>query len=281
MSGVPLNTASDVPVVVITGTSTGIGKSLAALLAESGWRVVATARRASSVIPGVDQRLLDVTDDASARDCLDGVMRDYGRLDALVNNAGSGHVATLDEDSLDDIRKVFEVNFFGVVRVSQAALPHLRKRQGRLVTVTSVGGVVGQPFNDAYCAAKFAVEGMMEGLAPVARGAGVRVSVVEPGYVTSEFVANLGFDLNAAGSAESPYQAMRQSYLERVRQRMPQGQTCEAAAAVIRDVLADPAPQFRYQTSDAARMLVGLKLTDMTGEGIQAFTRSWIATPTP
>ena len=281
MSGVPLNTASDVPVVVITGTSTGIGKSLAALLAESGWRVVATARRASSVIPGVDQRLLDVTDDASARDCLDGVMRDYGRLDALVNNAGSGHVATLEEDSLDDIRKVFEVNFFGVVRVSQAALPHLRRSQGRLVTVTSVGGVVGQPFNDAYCAAKFAVEGMMEGLAPVARGAGVRVSVVEPGYVTSEFVANLGFDLNAAGNAGSPYHAMREHYLERVRQRLPQGQTCEATAAVIRDVLADPNPKFRYQTSEAARMLVGLKLTDMTGEAVQAFTSSWIAAATP
>ena len=276
-----MSTASERPVVLITGTSSGIGKALASQLAESGWQVVATARRATAAMPGVDQRLLDVTDDASVCDCLDGVMRDYGRLDAVVNNAGAGHVATLEEDSIDDIRKVFEVNFFGVVRVSQAALPLLRASQGRLVTVTSVGGVVGQPFNDAYCAAKFAVEGLMEGLAPVARGLGVRVSVVEPGYVTSEFVANLGFDMNAAASAEGPYQAMRDSYIERVRQRMPQGQTCEAAAAVIRDVLADPAPQFRYQTSDAARMLVGLKLTDMTGEGIQAFTRSWIATPTP
>ena len=276
-----MSTASERPVVLITGTSSGIGKALASQLAESGWQVVATARRATAAMPGVDQRLLDVTDDASVCDCLDGVMRDYGRLDAVVNNAGAGHVATLEEDSIDDIRKVFEVNFFGVVRVSQAALPLLRASQGRLVTVTSVGGVVGQPFNDAYCAAKFAVEGLMEGLAPVARGLGVRVSVVEPGYVTSEFVANLGFDMNAAASAEGPYQAMRDSYIERVRQRMPQGQTCEAAAAVIRDVLADPAPQFRYQTSDAARMLVGLKLTDMSGEGIQAFTRSWIAAPTP
>lgn len=276
-----MNISSDLPVVVITGTSTGIGKSLAALLVESGWRVVATARRPQAAVAGWDQRLLDVCDDKSVRGCIDGIARDYGRLDAVVNNAGAGHLATLEEDSLDDIRKVFEVNFFGVVRVSQAALPHLRKSKGRLVTVTSVGGVVGQPFNDGYCAAKFAVEGMMEGLAPVARGAGVRVSVVEPGYVTSEFVANLGFDLNAAGNADSPYQAMREHYLERVRQRLPQGQTCEATAAVIRDVLADPNPKFRYQTSEAAKMLVGLKLTDMTGEAVQAFTSSWIAGPTP
>ena len=276
-----MTTASNLPVVVITGTSTGIGKSLAALLVESGWRVVATARSPQAAVSGWDQRLLDVCDDESVRGCIDGIARDYGRLDAVVNNAGAGHVGTLEEDSLEDIRKVFEVNFFGVVRVSQAALPHLRKSKGRLVTVTSVGGVVGQPFNDGYCAAKFAVEGMMEGLAPVARGAGVRVSVVEPGYVTSEFVANLGFDLNAAGNGAGPYQAMREHYLERVRQRMPQGQTCEAAAAIIGDVLADPNPKFRYQTSEAARMLVGLKLTDMTGEAVQAFTRSWIVAPTP
>lgn len=271
-----MTSSTDLPVVLITGTSTGIGRALAILLAESGWRVVASARREQPQTAGLDQRLLDVGDDGSVRTCVNSVVRDYGRLDAVVNNAGAGHVATLEDDTIDDIRKVFEVNFFGVVRVSQVAMPHLRASQGRLVTVTSVGGVVGQPFNDAYCAAKFAVEGLMEGLSPVARGVGVRVSVIEPGLVSSEFVANIRLDEKAPANPQSAYHGMRERYLNRVRQMLPKGQTSEAAAAVIRDVLADPDPKFRYQTSEAAAMLVGVKLADKDGAAIQALTRGWI-----
>jgi len=266
----------DARVVLVTGTSSGIGLAVASLLASTGWRVVGTRRRPGEPVEGVDIRMMDVSDDRSVAECVEGVMRDYGRIDAVINNAGAGHVATLEDDSLADIRQVMEVNFFGVVSVTKACLPALRAARGRVITITSVGGIVGQPFNDAYCAAKFAVEGMMESLAPVARGAGVKVSVVEPGFVKTEFVANLRLD---AIAVSAPYADMRRRYLELVATRMPLGQTAEDVALVIAKVLADPNPQLRYQTSANATAFVRAKLADDTGGAIQAVTRAWVDGP--
>jgi len=263
----------DARVVLVTGTSSGIGLAVAHLLASTDWRVIGTRRRPGERVAGIDTRLLDVCDDRSVADCIEGVVRDYGRIDAVINNAGAGHVATLEDDPFEAIRRVMEVNFFGVVRVTKACLPSLRASRGRLITITSVGGIVGQPFNDAYCAAKFAVEGMMESLAPVARGAGVKVSVVEPGFVKTEFVANLRLD---ATPVSAPYAEMRRRYLELVATRMPLGQTAEDVALVIATVLADPEPQLRYQTSANATAFVRAKLSDDTGSAIQAVTRAWI-----
>jgi NAD(P)-dependent dehydrogenase (short-subunit alcohol dehydrogenase family) len=171
-----------------------------------------------------------------------------------------------------------EVNFFGVVQVAKAALPHLRVSGGRLVTVTSVGGVVGQPFNEAYCAAKFAVEGFMESLAPVAASVGVSVSVVEPGAVASEFVTNVGVDADEAVAAAGPYAAALEGYLSRTRSQFAAAaQTpAEAAETVVRALTGDR-PAFRLQTSDAARGFVGVKLADLDGSTVQALTGGWIA----
>ncbi|WP_241978659.1 MULTISPECIES: SDR family NAD(P)-dependent oxidoreductase [Cryobacterium] len=107
----------------------------------------------------LDIRRLDVTEPDSATQVVTDLTERYGRLDALINNAGSGRVGTIENETVDDVRAVMEANFFGVVAVTRAALPHLRKTRRRLISVSSVGGVVGQPFNEAYCAAKFAVEG--------------------------------------------------------------------------------------------------------------------------
>ncbi|MFE5588105.1 SDR family NAD(P)-dependent oxidoreductase, partial [Kitasatospora sp. NPDC056531] len=103
----------------------------------------------------------DVVDPESIATCLDEVIAEHGRLDALVNNAGAAQVGTIELMTVDEVRAAMEVNFFGVVAATRAALPHLRASQGRVITVTSIGGAVGQPFNEAYCAAKFAVEGFM------------------------------------------------------------------------------------------------------------------------
>ncbi|MEP6650583.1 MAG: SDR family NAD(P)-dependent oxidoreductase, partial [Lapillicoccus sp.] len=202
-------------VVLITGTSSGIGLETAVEAAVRGHLVVATLRdpdraqplRTAASAAGVelDVRTLDVTDSGAVEECIADVVRDHGRLDCVVNNAGSGYVGTVENDTLEDVRAVLEVNFFAVVALTRAALPHLRASHGRVVTVSSVGGVVGQPFNEAYCAAKFAVEGFMESLAPVAASVGVRVVVVEPGAVSSEFVANVGVDLEGLISAAGAY----------------------------------------------------------------------------
>jgi NAD(P)-dependent dehydrogenase (short-subunit alcohol dehydrogenase family) len=124
----------------------------------------------------------------------------------VVNNAGSATLGTLETLSMDDFRSAMEVNYFGVVALTRTALPHLRSSGGRLVTISSVGGAVGQPFfNEAYCAAKSAVEGFLESLQPVAKTVGVGVHIIEPGAVSSEFVANAGIDPPAMIASAGAY----------------------------------------------------------------------------
>ncbi|WP_328680641.1 SDR family oxidoreductase [Streptomyces sp. NBC_00322] len=274
-------------VVLITGTSSGIGLATAVATAKAGWRTVATLRdtgraeelRKAAADAGVelDIRQLDVTDEASVAAAIDGVIGDHGRLDAVINNAGAGHLGTLENETVADVRRVMEVNFFGVLHVSKAALPHLRASGGRLITVTSVGGVVGQPFNEAYCAAKFAVEGYMESLAPVAAKLGVTVSVVEPGAVATEFVNNLGVDPEAAVAAAGPYTDALRAYVDRtVSQFLSGAQTpAEVAENVLETLVADR-PAFRVQTSDWARAFTGTKLADLDGSAVQGLTGGWV-----
>ncbi|MFI6846525.1 SDR family NAD(P)-dependent oxidoreductase [Kitasatospora sp. NPDC050467] len=274
--------------VLITGTSSGIGLAAAVAAARAGYHVVATMRdpgrsdalRAAAAEAGVADRVevarLDVTDPASVADCLAGVLGRHGRLDAVVNNAGAGYVGTVEQDGLDPVRAAMEVNFFGVVDVTRAALPHLRATGGRVVTVTSVGGVVGQPFNEAYCAAKFAVEGFMESLAPVAATVGVHVTVVEPGAVASEFVASQGIDLPALLTAAGPYAPALSAYVERTRAAFDQAQTPAEAAEAVLDALTAVQPPFRVQTSDRARAFVGAKLADLDGAAVQQLTGTWV-----
>ncbi len=274
-------------VVLVSGTSSGIGLAPAVAAAQAGFTVVAGVRavgrvdalRAAAQAAGVEVDVvhLDVTDASSVQACVDDVVARHGRLDALVNNAGAAHVNTLENDTMDAIRATFEVNFFGLVALTQAALPHLRESGGRVVSVSSVGGIVGQPFNEAYCAAKFAVEGFMEALAPVAATVGVRVCVVEPGAVASSFVANAGIDRDAAAAQAGPYAPALEAYLARTAGAFANAQTSEAAAAVVLAALTDESPAFRVQTSDGARQFVGLKLADLDGARVQGLTRTWVS----
>jgi NAD(P)-dependent dehydrogenase (short-subunit alcohol dehydrogenase family) len=270
---------------VVTGASSGIGLHTAIALARAGYQVVATVRRPESrsavaaraerAQVRFDTRIMDVTSDHSVTSGIEEVVADYGAVHALINNAGAGHLGTLEQDSLAEIRTVCELNFFGVVRVSKALLPHLRASGGRLITVTSVGGVVGQPFNDAYCAAKFAVEGMMESLAPVAGALGVAVSVIEPAAVHTEFVTNAG---NVADrlDASGPYHDLLQRYLATVEGAFSAGQSPVEVADVILDVLRAPEPAFRYQTAPVATRFAATKLADVTGAAVQQLTASWL-----
>ena len=179
---------------------------------------------------------------------------------------------------MEAIRAAFEVNFFGVVVMTRAAMPHLRASSGVLVTISSVGGIVGQPFNEAYCGAKFAVEGFMEGLAPVAATVGVRVVVVEPGAVASSFVANAGVDPQAMIAAAGPYGPAAAGYLARTAGAFANAQSSADAAAVIVSAVVDPGTPFRVQTSAVAAGFVGVKLADLDGSAVQALTSSWVAT---
>jgi len=277
------------PVVLITGTSSGIGLASAVVAAKHGFTTVATMRdtskdgalRAAADAAGVelDIRALDVVDQASITACVDGVVADHGGLDILVNNAGRGFVGTIEQVSMDEMRDVMEVNFFGVVATTKAALPHLRASGGRVLTVTSVGGVVGQPFNEAYCAAKFAVEGFMESLAPVAATVGVLVSVIEPGPVATEFVNNVGVDVAKIFAEAGPYEPAMQAYMRHIMAEFANpeaSQTGDDIAEVVLTAMVTDSPAFRHQTSHWSRTFTGFKLSDHDGSAVVGMTSDWL-----
>jgi NAD(P)-dependent dehydrogenase (short-subunit alcohol dehydrogenase family) len=272
---------------LITGTSSGIGLHTAIAAASAGWTVVATMRdttragalQAAAADAGVslDIRALDVTDSAQIDAVIAAVIADHGALDAVVNNAGAGRVGTVELMEMDEIRATMEVNFFGVVAVTRAAMPFLRASGGRLLTISSVGGIIGQPFNEAYCAAKFAVEGFLEGLHPVAATLGVGVCVIEPAAVGSEFVSNVGVDRDALLAAAGPYAPAFGAYLERTAGAFANAQPVEEVAALVAGALdLEPLP-FRLQTSEGARAFVGMKLADLDGSKVTGFTSTWVA----
>jgi NAD(P)-dependent dehydrogenase (short-subunit alcohol dehydrogenase family) len=272
-------------IALITGTSTGIGLSAAIALSRAGFSVIATMRnpgkadalrdRARAEGVAVDVRELDVQDDASVERCVRGVLEEHGRIDVLVNNAGAGHFGTTEMVSLDELRRTMDVNFYGVFRVTRAVLPSMRAaRSGRIVSVTSVGGLIGQPFNDGYCAAKFAVEGMMESLAPVMKRLGVHVSLIEPGPVLTEFVASTRkrADVGPAVPDEA-YRPLVEAYLAGTQQAFATvGQTGDDVAKVIVEAATAEAPQLRYPTSEVVRGLVGRKYVDATGASALALS---------
>ncbi|MEV0457318.1 SDR family NAD(P)-dependent oxidoreductase [Catellatospora methionotrophica] len=276
--------------VLITGTSSGIGLATAVAAAQAGYTVLATMRdpgRAQPLLDAahtagvtVDVRRLDVTDAASITDCVEAAVDTYGRLDAVVNNAGiSNFDPTLEMSTMDDLRANLEVNFFGVIAVSRAAMTHLRAAGGRLVTIGSVHGIVGQPFNEAYCAAKFAVEGFMESLAPVAAAHGVKVSVVVPGFVLgTRFGVFPDVNRKTIQAASGPYAPTFAAYFDWV---VGHGwaatgqQAQEVADTVIRTLTADD-PPFRVATSQWAQDYLSEKLADRTGDRIQTLARTWI-----
>ena len=272
-------------VALVTGTSSGIGLFTAVQLAQAGLAVVATMRnpakaaalKAEAAAVGVelDVRALDVQDAASIAACVNGVLGDYGRIDLLVNNAGSGFLGTMEETTFEQLTQVMDVNFYGVWRVTEAVFPHMRRAgSGRIVTNTSIGGLIGQPFNDAYCAAKFAVEGFMESLAPAASRLGIHVSIVEPGPVATEFVATVREKLGQTQPTEASaaYTTMRDSYLAASTQVFAMAQTGADVARVMVAAATAEQPHLRYVTSDLVRGIAGRKYVDLTGDSIIAMT---------
>ncbi|WP_308468026.1 SDR family oxidoreductase [Rathayibacter soli] len=266
---------------VITGASSGIGLATTRALAMAGWSVIATARHPESAkslraivdeFDGAEVRALDVTSDESVDSCISSILADRGRVELLVNNAGAGHRGTLEQLSMQELAQSMDLNFFGVARVTKAVLPGMREaRAGRVITVTSLNGIVALPFSDAYNAAKFAVEGLMEGLATVMREFGVFISVLEPGPVQTAFFTNVGGHVDNIAEAD-PYAELINRFNERITGMGSVGQSAESVAEVIREIAADPAPALRYQSSDQARAMAVRKLVDGTGRSILAAT---------
>jgi NAD(P)-dependent dehydrogenase (short-subunit alcohol dehydrogenase family) len=274
-------------VVIVTGASSGIGLASAIAAAQAGLTTVAGMRNprcaAAQEALGCDVLPLDVTDPASVADCVASVVRRHGRIDALVNNAGvAGTNPTLELSDLADLRSTMEVNFFGTIAMSKAVLPFLRASRGRLITISSIRGVIGQPFNEGYSAAKFAIEGFMEALAPVAAQVDVSVSLIEPAAVLdTEFVNNAGGpDVPTLLAQAGPYEPAFRSYRGWVQTGAIEGaQTAKDVAQLVVQTLTGPRPPLRIQTNEYGRSYVARKLADPDGSAVQAMTTSWVSRP--
>lgn len=181
------------PVALVTGCSTGIGRETVGHLAQAGFLVIATARKAQAVadlvVPGsVEAESLDVTSAADRQRVIATVIDRHGRLDALVNNAGWGAVAAGEETTPDLMQRMFDTNVFGAHELTRLALPHMRKQgHGRIVNVSSVSGHIAIPMMSAYSATKFALRALTLAMDIEVRGFGVRAVLIEPGFVRTGF----------------------------------------------------------------------------------------------
>jgi short-subunit dehydrogenase len=178
---------------LVTGASTGIGRATAKALKDAGYRVFGTSRRALTASPdGVTMLTCDVTDDASVAKMVDEVLTKAGRIDVLVNNAGSGLLGGAEESSIAQARSLFDVNVFGVIRVTNAVLPAMRRQgKGRIINMSSILGLIPAPYNALYASTKHAIEGYSESLDHELRAFGIRVVLVEPGVTRTSFEENI------------------------------------------------------------------------------------------
>ncbi|MFK7931929.1 MAG: SDR family oxidoreductase [Saprospiraceae bacterium] len=264
--------------VLITGTSTGVGFESAILFAQNGFKVYASMRnlakadalREQITASKLDIEIiqLDVTDNQSIEKAVTTVLADDGKIDLLVNNAGAGFARTLEQATQADINWVTDVNYIGVIRTTKAVLPAMRAaKSGHIINITSVGGLVGQPFNELYCGAKFAVEGFTEALASyVSAPFNIQFSLVEPGGIATAFMQNaVTKTQNAAGEmVTGDYAPIFQKYISGAQSRAGSGevspyQTGKEVAEVILQVAQSENPPLRVRTSEWAENLCQLK----------------------
>jgi short-subunit dehydrogenase len=246
------------PVALVTGATSGIGELAAAALAEAGFQVVGTGRDTSKTKArkGITFIDLDVTSDQSVTDIVAQVISHFGRIDVLVNNAGMGSAGATEENSLDQDRRVFEVNVFGVLRMTKAVLPHMRAQgSGRIVNISSIFGLIPAPFMASYGAAKHAIEGYSESVDHEVREHGIRVIIVEPAGTRTKFDDNSAHpDIPLAA-----YSASRQTVAEVVATAVNEGDDPNVVAAAIVAAATDAKPKLRYPASPNARRLAMLR----------------------
>lgn len=262
-------------VALVTGASSGIGKATATALATAGFQVIGTGRHTQGLTPpaGVTFLDLDVADDESAETAVRQVIERFGRIDVLVNNAGIGSAGAVEENSVAQARNVFNINVFGVMRMTKAVLPHMRAQgSGRIINISSVLGLVPQPYMALYVAAKHAIEGYSESVDHEVREHGVRVLLVEPAYTKTSF------DTNAA-QPDTPlpvYAQRRRVFDEVIATAMKAGDDPAVVAKVVVTAATSSKPKLRYTAGPLAgrmRTLRRLAPTATFDRGIRKFNR--------
>ena len=241
------------PVAIVTGASGGIGEATARALHSAGYRVFGTYRRPPATrSPGIEYLACDVTNDESVKVAVAEVVSKAGRIDLLVNNAGVGLVAGAEESSLEQAKSLFDVNLFGLIRMTKAVLPAMRRQgAGRIVNISSVMGLIPAPFMALYSASKHAVEGYSESLDHEVRGSGVRVVLVEPAYTRTAFEGNV----YQADQQLDVYQSARANAEGVLRDGMKTADTPELVASAVVKASTEANPHRRYTAGRAARQI--------------------------
>lgn len=282
-------------VILITGTSSGIGLETAIMLAEQGHKVYATMRdlnkrsalenEAEKRNAKLHVRQLDVQNEKSIQACVAEIIAQEHKIDVLINNAGAGFIKPMEQASMDEIQQVMDVNFYGVIRCCKAVMPYMRQQKsGHIINVSSVGGLVGSPVNEIYCAAKFALEGLSESLATYLEPYfGIHISLIEPGGTISEFGNSLTKYFESSGGILNDdykplmetYMGYRATFTDEFKEKAFQ-KPADIAKVIIR-CMNDPHPKVRYLTSEGTLAFTRLKTSlDPDGELLKAQVRKGI-----
>jgi NAD(P)-dependent dehydrogenase (short-subunit alcohol dehydrogenase family) len=246
---------------LITGVSSGFGRALAEAALRDGHTVVGTVRKESdragfeTLGEGAHAVMLDVTDTGRVAPAIAAIAKDIGAIDVLVNNAGYGHEGILEESSIDDLRRQFEVNVFGAVAMIQAVLPTMRQRRaGHILNITSMGGIITLPGLSFYHGSKFALEGISEALGKEVKDFGIHVTAIEPGGFRTDWA---GRSMVRATRSIADYDAL----IEPIRKRRMElsgwqvGDPAKAAQAMLKVALSDNPPAHLLLGSDAVRLV--------------------------
>jgi NAD(P)-dependent dehydrogenase (short-subunit alcohol dehydrogenase family) len=241
-------------IALVTGASSGIGEATAERLAKAGYKVYGTSRRGAQAGKRSFEMLpLDVTSDESVEAAVSEVMRIDGRIDLLVNNAGFGVApAGAEESSIDQARSIFETNFFGLIRMTRAVVPHMRRQgSGRIINIGSVLGFLPMPYGALYAATKHAVEGYSESLDHELRTRGIRVSVIEPAYTKTPFDANF----MEPDARLDEYREARAGVNKRVSEVMTTAEPPGVVADTVLEAANAARPKLRYAAGKLAKRL--------------------------
>src|SRR5213079_23006 len=241
-------------IALVTGASSGIGEATAKRLATAGYKVYGTSRRgAQSSQRSFAMLPLDVTSDESVEAVVRELIRLEGRIDLLVNNAGFGVApAGAEESSIDQAKAIFETNFFGLIRMTRAVVPHMRfQGSGRIINIGSVLGFLPMPYGALYAATKHAIEGYSESLDHELRTRGIRVSVIEPAYTKTPFDANF---LEPDAKLDE-YREIRAAVSQRVKEVMATAEQPGVVAEVVLRAASAARPRLRYTAGGLANRL--------------------------
>jgi NAD(P)-dependent dehydrogenase (short-subunit alcohol dehydrogenase family) len=246
MHGAEAISAANPPVVLITGASSGIGKCCSEFLSGKGCRVYGGSRNPVSARTQFFEPLrMDVTSDDSVRDACSHVLEREGRIDVVVNNAGMGIAAAVEDTSMREAFEQFDVNIFGALRVCRTVLPIMRQQgAGCVINIGSIGGLIAIPYQGLYSASKFALEGLTEALRLEVGGLGIRVVLIEPGDQRTAFTQNRRF--TAASGENAAYRGPFQRAIQRMASDEQAGPAPDKIARLVHKLIHTRKPRLRY-----------------------------------